>query len=102
MYKRQIQGCPINVVEMLAPMKGVAYAARVSLHDYANVLKAKKAVKKAFEMQIENKGFSIVEILSTCPTNWGLSPLEALEDVYKRQRRHCPCREASRWWRGRP
>ena len=76
-----IQGCPLNVVEMLAPMKGVAYAARVSLQDYPNVLKAKKAVKKAFETQMANKGFSIVEILSTCPTNWGMSPLEALEHL---------------------
>jgi 2-oxoglutarate ferredoxin oxidoreductase subunit beta len=64
--------------EMLATLDGVAYAERVSIDTPANVRRAKKAILKAFRNQIEEKGFSIVEVLSTCPTNWGLSPVEAL------------------------
>jgi len=76
-----IQGYPIRMVEMLSQLDGCAYAERVSMHNYPNVLKAKKAVKKAFETQIAGKGFAIVELLSTCPTNWGLSPVDALKFV---------------------
>ncbi len=53
--------------------------ARVSVHDIPNIIKAKKAIKKAFETQIKGEGFAIVEVLSTCPTNWGLPPLDALK-----------------------
>ncbi len=70
-------GYPIKVAEMLSTLKGVAYISRVALSKPAYVLKAKKAIRKAFQSQIEGKGFSLVEILSTCPTNWGLSPIEA-------------------------
>ena len=59
-------------------LSGVAYAERVSVDTVPNIRKAKAAIKKAFETQIAKKGFSIVEVLSTCPTNWGLSPIEAL------------------------
>jgi 2-oxoglutarate ferredoxin oxidoreductase subunit beta len=52
---------------------------RVSVHNPANIRKAKKAIKKAFEYQIAGKGFTIVEVLSTCPTNWGLTPVESLK-----------------------
>ncbi|MFZ5652271.1 MAG: thiamine pyrophosphate-dependent enzyme [Bacillota bacterium] len=76
---RDINGCPIRVSEMLSVLDGTAYAARVSLHNPANVAKAKKAVKKAFEVQMAGLGFSIVEMLSSCPTNWGLSPVKALK-----------------------
>ena len=58
---------------------GVAYAERVAVDSVPNIRKAKAAIKKAFTCQIEKKGFSIVEILSTCPTNWGLTPVEALQ-----------------------
>ncbi|MGB4465468.1 MAG: thiamine pyrophosphate-dependent enzyme [Eubacteriales bacterium] len=74
----KIQGNPIRMCEMLATLDGVAYAERVSIDTPANVRRAKKAILKAFRNQIEEKGFSIVEVLSTCPTNWGLSPVEAL------------------------
>lgn len=77
----KLQGYPIRMSEMLAQLEGAAYIERVSLHDFPNVLKAKKAVKKAFETQLAGKGFSMVEILSTCPTNWGLSPQDALNFV---------------------
>jgi 2-oxoglutarate ferredoxin oxidoreductase subunit beta len=79
-YGRDVNtaGYPIRICEMLSTLDGVQYAERVAVHDIANIRKAKKAVKKAFQNQIDGKGFSIVEILSTCPTNWGLSPVEAL------------------------
>ena len=71
-------GYPIRMAEMLATLDGAAYIERVSLHDVPHVRKAKRAVKKAFDTQMAGKGFSMVELLSTCPTNWGLSPVEAL------------------------
>lgn len=72
-------GYPMKVCEMLSAHKGAYYIARVSVHDNANIIKAKKAIKQAFSYQLENKGFCMVEVLSTCPTNWGLSPVEALD-----------------------
>ncbi|WP_018085109.1 thiamine pyrophosphate-dependent enzyme [Desulfurispora thermophila] len=76
---RQVNGCPVRMCEMLAVLDGTAYVARVSVHNPANVNKAKKAIRRAFEVQMAGLGFSIVEVLSACPTNWGLSPLEALQ-----------------------
>lgn len=76
---KDVNGYPVRMTEMLSVLDGVAYAARVSVHNPANILKAKKAIKKAFEVQMNNEGFAIVEILSTCPTNWGLSPVEAVK-----------------------
>lgn len=75
----ETQGQPVNIAEMLAQVNGAYYIERVSTHDVANVVKAKKAIKKAFEYQMQGKGFTLVEVLSTCPTNWGLSPIESLE-----------------------
>ena len=72
-------GYPIRVCEMLATLDGTALAQRVTVDNVKNVLLAKKAIKKAFTYQIEKKGFSIVEVLSTCPTNWGLNPEESLK-----------------------
>ncbi len=76
-----VQGNPIHVCEMLATLDGTAYAERVAVDSPKNVIKTKKAIMKAFKTQIEGKGFSIVEVLSTCPTQWGKSPEEALEWV---------------------
>ena len=76
--KTETQGYPIKVCEMLSTLDGTAYAERVSVDDIKNIKKAKAAIKKAFEYQIDKKGFSIVEVLSTCPTNWGLSPKESI------------------------
>ncbi len=73
-----IAGYPIRVCEMLSTLDGVAFAERVAVHDVPHIKKAKAAIKKAFQTQIAKKGFSIVEVLSTCPTNWGLTPVEAL------------------------
>lgn len=72
-------GSPIRMSEMLATLEGAAYIERVSMHDVAHVVKAKKAIKKAFETQLAGKGFSMIEVLSSCPTNWGMTPQEALE-----------------------
>ena len=72
-------GYPVKLTEMLAVLDGVTYSARVSVHSPANVVKAKKVIKKAFEIQMKGEGFAIVEILSTCPTNWGLSPVDSIK-----------------------
>ena len=71
-------GAPLRVCEMLSEIPGCYYAERVALNTNANIIKAKKAINKAFSYQMEGKGLSIIEVLSTCPTNWGLSPVEAL------------------------
>ena len=78
---RSGQGAPLRICEMLATIEATAYLARVSVHTVPRLTAAKRAIKKAFQMQIERKGFSLVEVLSTCPTNWGLSPVEALHWV---------------------
>lgn len=75
----ETQGLPVRMAEMLGTLDGAYYIERTSVHDVPNVLKTKKAIKKAFECQMEGKGFSMVEILSTCPTNWGLNPVESIE-----------------------
>lgn len=75
----ETQGMPVRMAEMLSTLDGAYYIERTSVHDVPNIIKTKKAIKKAFECQMEGKGFSMVEILSTCPTNWGLNPVEALE-----------------------
>lgn len=82
-YGREAEysGFPIKVAEMMSTLQGVAYCERVAVFDVKNILRTKKAIKKAFQTQIGGKGFSIVEILSTCPTNWGMTPIEAMEWV---------------------
>jgi 2-oxoglutarate ferredoxin oxidoreductase subunit beta len=72
-------GYPVRVCEMLSTLTGVALAQRVSVDSVPHIREAKKAIRKAFENQRDEKGFSIVEVLSTCPTNWGMTPLEAME-----------------------
>jgi len=75
----KVQGYPIRVCELLATLDGPAYLARVAVSKPARVVKAKKAIKRAFHAQLDMEGFSMVEVLSACPTNWGLSPVEALQ-----------------------
>ena len=72
-------GLPVKVCELLQNVDGATYLERVAVNNVKNVKNAKKAIKKAFMNQIEGKGFSLVEVLSTCPTNWGLKPDKALE-----------------------
>ncbi len=71
-------GYPLRISEMLAQIPGAVFVERVSVHSPVYVRKAKKAIRKAFEVQLSGAGFSIVEVLSTCPTNWGLEPTAAL------------------------
>ena len=80
-YGRDVSHCgyPVRVSEMLATLNGPAYIERVSVHDVPHIKKAKAAIKKAFQLQMEGKGFTLVEVLSTCPTNWGKTPKEAFE-----------------------
>ena len=88
--QKEIQGSPIRVCEMLSTLDGVAYAERVAVDCVKNVRAAKKAIKKAFTIQGEKKGFTIVEVLSTCPTNWGLSPEASLEWLREKSMKQYP------------
>ena len=74
-------GNPVKMCEMLATLTGPAYIERVALFDAAHVRAAKKAIKKAFTYQKENKGFTFIEVLSSCPTNWGMAPEQAIQFV---------------------
>jgi 2-oxoglutarate ferredoxin oxidoreductase subunit beta len=74
----EIMGFPLHMSEILSTLDGSGYIVRRALHDPKNIRMAKKAIRMAFETQQRGLGFSMVELLSTCPTNWGLTPLEAL------------------------
>ena len=76
-------GLPIKMCEMLAAVPSSYYIERVAVNNTANINKAKKAIAKAFRLQMEGKGFTMIEVLSTCPTNWGLSPIEAMDWLEK-------------------
>ncbi|HOP10486.1 MAG TPA: thiamine pyrophosphate-dependent enzyme [Oscillospiraceae bacterium] len=80
-YGRDVKtaGNPIRVCEMLSTLDGVALAQRVAVDSTKDIIAAKKAIKKAFEYQVAGLGYTIVEVVSTCPTNWGLSPIKSLE-----------------------
>ena len=82
-YGRDVKACgyPVKICEMLSTLDGPEYLERVAVNNVKNVKAAKKAIKKAFENQLEGKGFSLVEVLSACPTNWGMTPEKALEWV---------------------
>lgn len=75
------EGYPIRIAEMLATLEGATYITRVSVHSSRAIIAAKRALKKAFEIQINGLGFSLVEFLSQCPTGWGISPTEATKWV---------------------
>ncbi|MFW6337349.1 MAG: thiamine pyrophosphate-dependent enzyme [Alkalispirochaetaceae bacterium] len=72
-------GNPIRIAEMLATIEGAAFVERTAVHNAPNVIKTKKAIRAAFETQAKGLGFSIVEVLSTCPTNWGMTPVDSLQ-----------------------
>ena len=80
-YGRDVKQCgyPIRVCEMLSELEGPEYLARVAVNSVKNVNAAKKAIEKAFRNQVEGKGFSLVEVVSGCPTNWGMTPQAALK-----------------------
>ena len=71
----------MHMAEMIAQLKRPAFSGRFAVDTPANIMKTKNAIKKAFQNQIDGKGFSLVEVMSNCPTNWGMTPLETLEYV---------------------
>ena len=75
--QQDIHGMPMRVSELLSTMGGLVYAERVCVSDVPNIMKAKRAIRKAFEKQLAGEGFTFVEVLASCPTNWGMTPLEA-------------------------
>lgn len=75
----ELSGFPLRMAEIIATLEAPVYVARFALNSAANVIKAKAGIEKAFRNQIEGKGYSFVELLSNCPTNWGLSPEESLK-----------------------
>ena len=79
-YGRDVKQCgyPVKISEMLSQLEGPEYIERVAVNNVKNVRAAKKAIKKAFQNQIDGKGFSLIEVISSCPTNWGMSPEKAL------------------------
>lgn len=80
-YGRDVKQCgyPVKICEMLAQLEGPAYLERVAVNNVKHVLAAKKAIRHAFENQLAGKGFSLIEVLSSCPTNWGMTPEKALD-----------------------
>ena len=80
-YGRDVNHCgyPVKICEMLSQLEGPEYLERVAVNNVKNIRTAKKAIKKAFQNQVEGKGFSLIEVVSSCPTNWGLSPEKALQ-----------------------
>jgi 2-oxoglutarate/2-oxoacid ferredoxin oxidoreductase subunit beta len=84
------QGHPIQTAELLSTLAGAAYVVRRSLHNAREVRRAKKAIRTAFEVQKSGLGFSLVELLSTCPTNWGMTPVEARDWVEERMLTYYP------------
>lgn len=89
----QANGYPIRVSEMLAQLNGPAYIARTDVVSVPGINKTKAAIKKAFTAQIKGLGYSIVEILSTCPTNWGMTPVDALKRVKEETMKYYPLGE---------
>jgi len=79
--KPEIEGFPIRMAELLSGLDGVAFSARAAVNTPKNLMDAKKQIRKAFRYQIEGKGFSFVEVLAACPTNWGMDPVAANERV---------------------
>ncbi|MBN1230510.1 MAG: 2-oxoglutarate oxidoreductase [Anaerolineales bacterium] len=77
----ELTGYPIRMAEILAQMDGTSYAVRRSLHDPKHIRSAKKAIRTAFRLQQRGMGFSVVELLSSCPTNWGITPVKAMKFI---------------------
>jgi len=86
----RMEGYPIKMSEILALVKGAVYIERTAVNSPANIRKTKKAIRKAFQTQIDDLGFSLVEILSPCPTNWRMSPVEAWQWIDKEMTKEFP------------
>jgi 2-oxoglutarate ferredoxin oxidoreductase subunit beta len=87
---KNFEGAPIKICELLSSLDGASYLERVSVSTPADVAKAARAIKKAFQNQIDGKGFSLVEVLSMCPTDWKLSPIESTEFVNEQMKKAFP------------
>ena len=85
-----VVGYPVKVAEMLSQVEGAGYIERVAVNNVKNVKNAKKAIMHAFKNQMEGKGFSLIEVLSTCPTNWGLSPEKSIKWLEENMEKHYP------------
>ena len=86
----RLEGYPIKMSEMLALTRGAVYIERTAVSSPANIRKTKKAIRKAFQAQIDGLGYSLVEILSACPTNWRMSPLESWQWIEKEMTKEFP------------
>jgi 2-oxoglutarate ferredoxin oxidoreductase subunit beta len=86
----KIEGYPIKISEMLALVEGAVYIERTAVNSPTNIRKTKKAIRKAFQTQIDNLGFSLVEILSPCPTNWRMTPIESWQWVEEKMAKQFP------------
>jgi len=86
----KIEGYPIKMSEMVALVKGAIYIERTAVNSPANIRKTKKAIRKAFQVQIDGLGFSLVEILSPCPINWRMSPLESWQWIDEEMTKEFP------------
>lgn len=91
-YGRNVDGAgyPIRICELLATLDGVAYLERVAVNNPKNIRNAKKALRKSFEYQMDKRGYSLIEVVGTCPTNWGMSPTGAIEWMEENMLSHYP------------
>jgi 2-oxoglutarate ferredoxin oxidoreductase subunit beta len=90
---QKYEGYPIKMCELLNQFESPQYIARFSLSSPANIIKAKAGIKKAFQLNLDNKGYSFVELLSSCPTNWGMTPLQSMEFIKKNTEKIFPLGE---------
>ena len=86
----ELHGYPLKITEIAAQLEGTAYVTRQSVQSVPAIRKAKKAIRKAFENEKAEKGLSIIEVLSTCPTNWGMAPQEAMQFVKDKMSHYYP------------
>jgi 2-oxoglutarate ferredoxin oxidoreductase subunit beta len=88
--RSKVEGYPLKITDLIAQLDGAAYVARTSVGTPAKVLATKKALKKAFEIQLEGLGYTLVEVLSPCPTNWKMTPVEAFKYLQERMEKEYP------------
>ncbi|MBD3204306.1 2-oxoglutarate oxidoreductase [Candidatus Woesearchaeota archaeon] len=88
--REPVDGYPIRVCELLSVLEGTTYLERTSVAQPKDVIKTRRAIKKAFEIQIENKGFSLIEVLSMCPTNWKMDAIESCRYVEEKMKKIFP------------
>jgi 2-oxoglutarate/2-oxoacid ferredoxin oxidoreductase subunit beta len=90
-----VSGYPLRMAEMLSVIAPESYIARVSVNDLAHIVKTKKAIRKAFKVQMDGRGFGMVEILAACPTNWRMDPVRSMEKIKSDMMSYYPLGEFS-------